>query len=290
MRPRGVSLPGLVCGLSLLCSGAACADPGSITAVRRDVVVSQALQGRVVAVLSDVRVAARVSGDVVVWGGNVSFAPGGSVAGDLLVFGGKIETPAGGQVPVEGRVSTPGSLLAIYLSEMRRAPWEGAGTGSTVLGGLHLVALSVWLAVALGLLFFFASPLARAAMSADDDWTGSLAAGALGVLTLFLAAGAALSLLPSALAIPIALASAAVAVVAKVFGMAALFLLLGQKLLKSVAPARRPAALAAGFVVLGGLSLVPLLGALVWSAASIVAVGVALMSRFGTPRYRVAFP
>ena len=112
-------------------------------------------------------------------------------------------------------------------------------------------------------------------MSAEDDWTGSLAAGALGVLTLFLAAGAALSLLPSALAIPIALASAAVTVIAKVFGMAALFLLLGQKLLKSVAPARRPAALAAGFVVLGGLSLVPLVGALVWSAASIVAVDAA---------------
>jgi hypothetical protein len=273
----------------VLFPAAASAAPGSITSVRRDVVVSQALPGRVVAVLSDVRIAARVSGDVVVWGGNVSFAPGGSVAGDLLVFGGTIEGPAGAALPVEGRVSTPGSLLRIYLAEMRRAPWEGAGAGPSVLGGLHLVALSVWLAVALVLLYFFASPLSRAAMSAEDDWTGSLAAGALGVLTLFLAAGAALSLLPSAVAIPIALASAAVAVVAKVFGMAALFLLLGQKLLKSVAPARRPAALAAGFVVLGGLSLVPLVGALVWSAASIVAVGVALLSRFGTPRYRIAF-
>ena len=55
-------------------------------------------------------------------------------------------------------------------------------------------------------------------------------AGSLGVLTLFLAAGAALSLLPSAVAIPIAVASAAVAVVAKVFGMAALFLLVMQPL------------------------------------------------------------
>jgi hypothetical protein len=171
---------------------------------------------------------------------------------------------------------------------MRRAPWEGAGAGPSVLGGLHLIALSAWLAVALGLLYFFASPLARAAMSAEEDWSGSLLAGALGVLTLFLAAGAALSLLPSAVGIPIALASAAIAVVAKIFGMAALFLLLGQRLVRSVAPARRPAALAAGFVVLGGVSLIPFVGALVWSIASIVAVGVALVSRFGTPRYRVA--
>jgi hypothetical protein len=125
-------------------------------------------------------------------------------------------------------------------------------------------------------------------MLAEEDWSSALLAGALGVLTLFLAAGAALALLPSSLGIPIALASAAVAVVAKIFGMAALFLLVGQKLLKSVAPARRPAALAAGFALLGGVSLLPFVGALLWSVMSIVAVGVALVSRFGTPRYRIA--
>ena len=266
------------------------AAPGSITSVRRDVVVSQDLPGRVVAVLANVRIAGRVSGDVIVWGGNVSFANGGAVAGDLVVFGGDIELPEGRTVPpVEGRVSTPGSLLHLYLSEMRRAPWEGSGLGGSVLSGLHLIALAAWLAVALGLLWFFSSPLSRAAMLADEDWSGSLLAGALGVLTLFLAAGAALSLLPAPLGIPIALASAAVAVGAKVFGMAALFLLLGQKLIKSVAPARRPAALAAGFAALGGISLLPFVGALVWSVASIVAVGVTFVSRFGTPRYRLAF-
>ncbi len=189
--------------------------------------------------------------------------------------------------PVEGRVSTPGSLLHLYLSEMRRAPWEEGAFGTSVLSGLHLLALAAWLAVALALLWLFSSPLSRAAMLAGEDWSGSLLAGALGVLTLFLAAGAALSLLPAPLGIPIALASAAVAVVAKIFGMAALFLLVGQKLVKSVAPARRPAALAAGFAVLGGVSLLPFVGALVWSVASIVAVGVALVSRFGTPRYRL---
>jgi len=271
-------------------AGAVCAAPGSITSVRRDIVVSQDVPGRVVSVLADVRIAARVSGDVIVWGGNVSFAPGGAVAGDLVVFGGDIELPEGTTVaPVEGRVSTPGSLLHLYLSEMRRAPWEGSAVGTSVLSGLHLLALAAWLAVALALLWFFSSPLSRAAMLAGEDWSGSLLAGALGVLTLFLAAGAALALLPAPLGIPIALASAAVAVVAKVFGMAALFLLLGQKIVKSVAPARRPVALAAGFAVLGGISLLPFVGALVWSVASIVAVGVALVSRFGTPRYRLAF-
>ena len=129
MRRAGLAVPVLLL-FQLLLPGRASALPGSITSVRRDVVVTQALPGRVVAVFADVRIAARVSGDVVVWGGNVSFAPGGSVAGDLLVFGGAIEGPSGVALPVEGRVSTPGSLLQIYLSEMRRAPWEGAGAGS----------------------------------------------------------------------------------------------------------------------------------------------------------------
>ncbi len=288
IRRRG-AVPALL-AILLAASSTALAAPGSITSVRRDVAVTEPLPGRVVAVLADVRVAARVSGDVIVWGGNVSFSPGGSVGGDLLVFGGRIEPVPGGRLPVDGRVATPGSLLQIYLAEMRRAPWDASADRLSVLAGLRLIALAAWLAVALLLLFFFASPLSRAAMSAENDWSGALAAGALGVLTLFLAAGAALSLLPTRVAIPIALAAAALAIVAKIFGMAALFLLLGQRLVKSVAPARRPAALAAGFVALGGLSLVPLLGALVWSVASIVAVGVALLSRFGTPRYRIAVP
>ncbi len=106
--------------------------------------------------------------------------------------------------------------------------------------------------------------------------------------TIAVAASAALALLPLALAIPVAIVLAAAAVAAKVFGMGALFLLVGQKLLANVAPARRPAALALGFAVLGGISLLPFAGAVVWSAASVVAVGVAFVSRFGTPRMRVA--
>jgi len=49
------------------------------------------------------------------------------------------------------------------------------------------------------------------------------------------------------------------------------------------------ATFAAGFALLGGISLLPFVGPVLWSAASIVAVGVALVSRFGVPRYRVVF-
>jgi hypothetical protein len=259
----------------------------SLTTVGRDLTISGNVSSRVVAVLGSVHLDARVDGDVIVWGGDVAFGPSGSVGGNLSVFGGRIEPPAAGPLPVEGTVSTPGTLLNVYLAEMHRAPWE-AGARAAVFRGLRVIGLAVWLAGTLLLLYVFGSPVARAALCAQEQWGGALLAGTLTVLSLFLAAAAALALLPSGLSIPIALFLAGLAVGAKVFGMGALFLLLGQKLLKNVSPARRPAALAVGFAVLGSVSLVPYVGAVVWSAASVVAVGIAMLSRFGTPRLRVS--
>jgi hypothetical protein len=264
---------------------AVAASPGQ-TAFARNIEIEKPVAGRVVAVLSDVRIASRVSGDVVVWGGTVTFSPSGFVEGNLSVFGGGVNVPEGKPLPVRGMVSTPGTLLRLYLDEMHRAPWQERSQG-LLFRGLRLLALSVWLAVSLALLFCFTSPFARAAASADTHWSSTLLAGALGVLSLLLATVAALALLPPVLSIPIAILLGLVAVAAKVFGMGALFLLLGQKLVRSVAPAKRPAALAAGLALLGAVSLLPFIGSVVWSAASVVAVGIAFLTRFGIPRYRV---
>jgi hypothetical protein len=276
--------------LLLLAAAPPAARPATgISSVGRDVVVSEPVPGRVVAVVSDVRIESAVGGDVIVWGGDVSFGPAGTVAGNLLVVGGSIRAEPGRALPVGGTVSTPGTLLQLYLSEMKRAPWA-PGALSPIAWGLRLLALSAWLAIAVVLLYFFGSPLARAADRADSNWTGALTGGVLGVLTIFLGAAAALALLPSAVAVPVALLLGGAAIAAKVFGMGALFLLLGQKITSAFSPARRPAALAVGFAVLGGLSLLPIAGAILWSAASIVAVGIAFLSRFGAARVRVRVP
>lgn len=278
-----------VTALAFLLASPSAATPSGISSVGRDVVVVDKVPGRIVSVAGDVRIENAVAGDVIVWGGDVSFGPAGTIAGNLIVFGGTVRGPAGRALPVGGTVSTPGTLLRLYLSEMKRAPWA-PGALSPVVWGLRLLALSAWLAVAVALLYFFGSPLARAADRAESSWTGALTAGVLGVLTIFLGAAAALALLPSAIAVPVALALGAAAIAAKIFGMGALFLLLGQKLTSGFAPGRRPSALAVGFAVLGGLSLLPVAGAIVWSAASVVAVGVAFVSRFGAPRVRVSLP
>jgi hypothetical protein len=274
----------VIAGLLLL---AATAAPSGLTAFARNLEIRQPVSGRVVSVLSDVAIDARVSGDVVVWGGNVSFGPSGFVEGNLLVFGGRVSALPGATLPVRGTVSTTGALLRLYLDEMHRPPWED--TSQPLLSrGLRLIALSAWLVVSLALLFFFASPLTRAASSAAGDWARTLIAGTLGVLTLLLAAASVLALLPAPLSLPIAVLCGVLAVAAKVFGMAALFLLLGQKIFRSVAPAARPVALATGLALLGAISLLPFVGPVVWSAASVAAVGIAFLSRFGAPRFRVA--
>jgi hypothetical protein len=259
-------------------SAAATAPAPGQTTFARDIEIRRPVAGRVVAVLSDVRIAARVGADVVVWGGSVTFEPSGFVEGNLSVFGGGVTAPEGKPLPVRGMVSTPGTLLRLYLDETHRPPWQ---EGSHVLlsRGLRLIALSAWLAVSLALLFCFASPFARAAASAEGEWTRTLLAGALGVLTLLLASVSALALLPPTLSVPIVILFGGVAIAAKVFGMGALFLLLGQKLLQSVAPGKRPVALAAGLAALGAISLLPFVGSIVWSAASVAAVGIALLSR-----------
>jgi hypothetical protein len=264
----------------------AAAPSRGLTAFSRDLEIRQPVGGRVVAVLSNVLIDSRVSGDVVVWGGSVRFSPSGFVEGNLSVFGGGVTAPEGRPLPVAGLVSTPGTLLSLYLDEMHLSPWR-EGDRWLLSRGLRLIALAAWLAASLALLFAFASPMARAAACAEADWTRTLLAGALAIMTFLLAAVAALALLPGPLSVPIAILLGGFAVAAKIFGMAALFLLVGQKLVKSVAPARRPAALAAGLCLLGAISLIPIVGPVVWSAASVAAVGIAFFSRFGTPRYRV---
>jgi hypothetical protein len=267
-----------------LAAASAAVPVPSVTTFGRDIVVSSPVEGRVVAAFADVRVEARVAGDVVVWGGDVAFGPGGSVGGNLSVFGGRLLS--GGAPPVAGVVSTPGTLLRLYLAEMRRAPWEVPP--SATVWGLRLLALAVWLAAALLLLYLLGSPLPRAAARAEEAPTTAVLAGALSVVTLFLAVAAVLALLPSAVSVPVVLVVAAFAVAAKIFGMSALFLLVGQRLLRRFSARQRPAALAAGFALLGGVSLLPLVGPLLWSLASVLAVGIAMLTRFGAPRFRVA--
>ena len=259
---------------------------GPVVTVGRPLDITAPVAGRVLSVGGDLRIRSRVEGDVVSWGGDVGISGAGSVTGDLIVFGGSV---SGAEGKVAGRILTPGSLAAIYLAEARQLPWRHApGSRSATLVGIRLFVLALWLAASTLVLWLFGSPVARAAVCLEESPGNAAAAGILTIALLFLLAVTALAELSGAAAETAAILIAALAMGLKIFGMTGFFLFLGQKLTRRHAPRARPAAMALGLLAAGALSLVPVAGPILWSAASIFAVGAAAFTRFGSPRFRVA--
>jgi hypothetical protein len=265
----------------------------SLTAVRRPIVVSAPVAGRIASIAGDVVIRARVTGDVVVWGADVRVEAGGEVDGDVVDFGGSVSAPPG---TIRGRLLTPGSLAALYLAEAQNAPWSRANPASgrgpvpwTTYAGLRLLLLAVWMLASSLVLGVAGSGVARASVALEENPGPCAASGIVGIVFFLLAGVAGFTALPEPARVPAAAAILAAAFASKIFGMTALFLLVGQKLSGNrYAPPRRPASLALGLAVCGAISLVPIVGPLFWSAASVFAVGAAVFTRLGAPRFRVA--
>lgn len=234
----------------------------------------------------DVIVRARVGGDIIVWGADVRLDPGAAVAGDVVDFGGSV---TGSRESVRGRVLTPGSITALYLSEARRVPWRREGAASwPTFAGLRLFVLALWILAASFVLRLWSSAVARTALAFEENPGGAAASGLVGVIFLFLAGIAAFTALPGGTRVFAAALILGVAFALKLFGMTALFVFVGQRFGRGYHAGGRPAALALGLGICGAVSLIPIAGPVLWSAASILAVGAALFTRFGSPRFRVA--
>src|SRR5262249_13095840 len=82
IRSRGRRGAASLIAAGLLFLAATTAAPTQTT-FARDIEIREPSRGRVVAVLSNVRIGSRVAGDVVAWGGSVTFLPSGFVEGNL---------------------------------------------------------------------------------------------------------------------------------------------------------------------------------------------------------------
>jgi len=252
--------------------------PNDVTAFGRRVEVRGDVGGAVVGSFGDILVTGRVSGPVVAIGGDVIVAGSGRVEGDVLAVGGAVrfDGAASAARSVGGHVRSLGALEAAFLSELRTSPLAGVAV-SPLLLSFRLFLLLLWLATAL--LLLRAAP--RALGEASTVVSGRLVLlGALGtsaVLTgLLLASGLVLAL-PARIGLALAAAVVSVLYAAKLWGLAALSLAVGRRLLQG---ARRggaffgdPAAVTAGLLALGVPSLVPTVGPLFWALVSFVAIG-----------------
>jgi hypothetical protein len=257
---------------------------GDVVTLGKPVLLEGELAGSLVLVGGGpARVSGHIRRDLILLGANATIARGAAIDGDVLAVGGDLtfEEGASPETVVRGQVRTISALEAAVLSELKTSPVLVRAV-SPLLLSFRLFLLFLWLVVALLLLLAAPRVLARAASGDPSRLAFHAALGATAVLTAVLLAAFLLSVLPARAALSAGIALLAVVVVAKVFGLSTLFLVLGRRLARGL-PREAvlfgdPAAVAVGLVSLGAVSLIPVVGPVVWGLASLTGIGVALAS------------
>jgi hypothetical protein len=211
-----------------------------------------------------------VGRDAFVMGGNVHLRPKATVGRDLVTLGGASTLDPGATV---GRDKT-----AIGVPGSGGTFTPGQNFGGPDLGSLFPGALLILLAALA--LAIFPRQLAVTASLAEARPGASFGLGCVGILGGF---ALAILLAITVILIPVSLVLAIGIVLAWIFGWAAIYLVVGRRLM--AAADQRPQPFLA--VVVGGaafavLSLVPPVGILVGLVGGSIALGAALGSRFGT--------
>jgi hypothetical protein len=265
---------------------------GDVVALGKKIFLEGDLGGSLVLVgNADARVRGRIHRDLILLGSSATIERGATIDGDVLAIGGSLtfEENSGGvssdlsaarsHPQVGGRVRTISALEAAALSELETSPLTSGKTSPLVLS-FRLFLLFAWLVVSFGLLFLAPRRLLRAADDVAGRFAFLAALGATTVLTAVFLAAFALSVLPARFALALGVALLGALAAAKVFGLAALFVTLGRRMTRGAVRGDLlfgdPAALAAGLLLLGLASLIPVAGPLVWGLASLAGIGVSL--------------
>jgi len=214
----------------------------------------------------------RVERDVAVVGGTLTLGPNSYVGRDVSFAGGSLNRMPGafvGRNVVEGRGQFDPTVFRHFPSAFGRTGFSDLAFG--LVTGLGILVL------ALIILLFFPTHLQTAASVVERRPVEKFALGCGGTI-----AGIVLSvLLVITLVLPFVVLGAMT--VAWLFGWAAIFLLIGQRLLQSMQrPQELVPALLIGGVLVVILANIPVLNLLVLLIGGSVALGAALLSRFGT--------
>lgn len=259
-----------------------------IVAVGRDVTVAGEALAGVTALDGDAIISGTVTGDVTVIGGSVELAPTARVAGEIFVLGGELHASPGARL--DGRSVVYPSISRAWMT-LLEGPSLGLSAGAPVVVAAKLALVAAWLALTL---LLFATGSRSVVATSEElrlDPFSCFAAGLVSVLaatmtTLFLS-----SLLPPLVAVPLLALVVLAALLAKLWGMVAVFHATGALLARRFAGRRRLLALhagVAGLVVLAAIKFLPFVGLWVWTGATFLGVGAALRSKFG--RHEAWFP
>jgi hypothetical protein len=249
-------------------------------ALGRDVTIEgEALSG-VTALEGDARILGSVIGGVTVLGGDAELGPRAVVRGDVYVVGGELRVASGARV--EGRAVAYPTVSRAWLT-LLEGPTLGLSAGSTLVLAAKLALSAAWLVLTLVLFAAFGRNVGSTADEVALEPLRCFWAGLVGLLALTLSALLLASVLPPIVSVPVLALVALVALLAKLWGMVAVFLALGRWV---AARAGRPRLLAlhaavVGLLVLAAVKLIPYAGLWAWTAASLIAVGASLRTKFG---------
>ena len=247
-----------------------------LVAIGRDLIVDGEAYGDVAAVEASIDISGRVTGDVVVLGGDVRLLPTAWVGGDVSALGGVIRAEPGAHV--EGRMVSYPTASSAWVSLME-GPSLGLGFASRLVVGAKLALLAAWAAL---LLLLFAASGREVLGTADGvrrEPFRSFCVGLTGVLALVLT-GLFFSVFTGGLVgVPLLVLVVLLAMILKLWGMVAVGEWLARRVFR-----RRPRPLNAatlGLLVMGAVKFLPWIGVWTWTAATLIGIGAALSTKFG---------
>lgn len=238
-----------------------------------DAVVDAPIAGSLQVYGGNIEVNAPIAGDLLVFGGNAVLHDRAKIGGNVIHAGG---TVTGADGKVDGRVW---SLLTLQ------------GAAATMNKTAIVVSLLfAWLVIAVIVTLFSGREVRFSSVEVRASVLYCFALGLVAFTSFVLTAIVFSYLVPYFIGIPLLAALAVFAVLTKVYGMIAVFHAVGAIV---AAPRTRAqlmsrhwlrgdlAMVVIGVLILGALRLIPGVGPIIWSCASVFGVGVALATKYG---------
>jgi len=242
---------------------------GDLTSFGGRIIISGEVDGNVVTFGGDVVVAGRVNGNVTLYGGNLNLQDDAHVNGDIHVCGGQWAEDANSVL--HGNVfACTKSIGELFLSD------GGAS--------FHFWFTLAWIILGMLLSTLLPEHVMFVRSTIQNKGRRSLA---LGFLTIVLAPAVLAVLIALIISIPLAILVAVVLLAAWALGTVAIGTLIGDRLLRSIAPQHntRHTQVIVGIALLALVGSLPIIGFICSIATGLLGIGAVFLSRFGTRLY-----
>jgi hypothetical protein len=246
-----------------------------IVAIFGDVVIEGTVTGEVVVILGSLQISGTVEGDVVSVLSRTTLAETAHVEGELVNVGWNLEHATGSRVD--------GQLVNVNFMSLVPFATEGE-FWSFVFWLIFLIKLALLTVLFLGVLVVSAIAPRRVSLIAaaiPARWGWSILVGLL-ALALFVVTCCVLTF--TIIGAPLAIALWFALQVTKWLGLAAIFYLVGQSIGRNLFRRELPhiSCVLGGFVLFALLSLIPFFGLFLKLVLNVVAVGMVIVTRFGS--------